>query len=58
MEEESCYEGLDNIELGFDTKAKMSFGRETIDHDGGKNLVVNKMSKVYKKGVVWSRNRD
>jgi len=27
------YKGLDDMELEFNTKAKMSFGRETIEHD-------------------------
>jgi len=46
------------MELEFDTKDKMSFGREIIHVEGDRNLVVNKMTRVFNKGVMWSRNRD
>ena len=54
----SSDEGLDDMELEFDTEDKMSFGREIIHVEGDRNLVVNKMTRVFNKGVMWSRNRD
>ena len=41
-------EGVDGLKLEFDTEHKMSFRREIIDNEGDRNLVMNKMSKVYK----------
>lgn len=54
----SSNEGLDDMELEFDTEDKMSFGREIIYVEGDRNLVVNKMIRVFNEGVMWSRNRD
>ena len=54
----SSDEGLDDMELEFDTEDKRSFGRVIIHVEGDRNLVVNKMTRVFNKGVMWSRNRD
>jgi len=40
------------MELEFDTESKMGFGREITHIEGDRNLVVNKMSRVFKKGVL------
>ncbi|KAJ8421284.1 LOW QUALITY PROTEIN: hypothetical protein Cgig2_023856 [Carnegiea gigantea] len=50
--------GFDDMELEFDAESKMSFGREIIHGESDRNLVVNKKSTVFNKGVLWSRNRD
>lgn len=36
----------------------MEIGREIIYSEGDSHLVVNKMSKVFKTEVLWTRNRD
>ena len=54
----SSNEGLDDMKLEFDTEDKMSFGREIIHIEGDRNLVVNKITRVFNKCVMWSRNRD
>ncbi|KAJ8441463.1 hypothetical protein Cgig2_008724 [Carnegiea gigantea] len=59
LDEESfnSYEGLDNIEFELDTKSRMHFGREITHDEGNRNLIVNKMSRVFNKCVLWSRNK-
>ena len=44
--------------MEFDTESRMGFGREIIHGKGDRNMVVNKMSRVFNKGILWSRNKD
>ncbi|KAJ8422947.1 LOW QUALITY PROTEIN: hypothetical protein Cgig2_032385 [Carnegiea gigantea] len=51
-------EGLEDMELEFDTESRIGFGREIIHGKGDRNMVMNKMSRVFNKGILWSSNKD
>ena len=36
----------------------MQLGAEIINSDADKDLVVNKMARTLRQGILWTRNRD
>ena len=58
-EEEGESEGLEDINLNYNTQEKQSLRFEWLGEDGSDSqLIVNKMTKVFKQGRLQSGSRD
>ena len=58
LDEKSNENGmLDELDLEVKTEPRMALGHENADGNEG-HLIVSKVTKVFKQGRLWSRNRD